>query len=233
MMVYEPPTRLITPAIAKMELVPLGMSKYQTDAPLGYIINGYFEGLDDAGVDLSVFAVEQDIKRKLSSGELDLPEFLWTTLQNLSIREMAKVIYNMVLCDHMWHALHDDLTGQEYLGLPLVMSGEETFLTRLNEVTPILGRLGLDKGKTEGVVNGVKYPEVLKIFFSTRAQFFRVYHLGDFEGMARFVAEIEDRIGWPEELAGLFQDSRMLIRAIDQVERRFLSERLHPRLRRS
>lgn len=229
-----PPTKLITNASVRAELVPSGVEKYETDTLLKCLIYGFFEGLHDVDFDLKILAGVPDIQQKLMDEAYELPDFIWGKINELSCEQQAWVIYIMMRFAHVRSALKmvrdpESLAGKEFLVLPLQLAGEDNFLDKLERVRPYLPRFGLNKGQTQGEVNGVDYPTVLSVFSGNREQFLRTYGLDNFEAMARFILTMDQRLDYfPEELMAVFRDSETLLNTIDNVGKYFFSPRLHP-----
>lgn len=233
-----PPTTLATNLSIKNDLVPPVPERYATDSPKECVLNGVFEGLYDVNFNLSILLGEPDLKQKLlESDSYEIPEFIWHKIRELDFKQLGWVIFSAMRFVHIRIALtiarwpDADTNGLEFYMLPLEMAGEEVFLDNLGLVKPFLKQLGLDKGQTQGACNGVDYPEVLKIFFNKRAQFFKVYQLNDEKALRHFIVGISDKLDyWPKELTDVFRDSIKLNNVLDWLynKENFLSPKLHP-----
>lgn len=228
------PTRLITNEAVLADLVPPMPARYQTRTMTECALNGFFEGLSDIdGFDMTIFAMVPGLKQKLLDDNYEIPEFIWDKVNlEMDFEEQAWVIYVMMRFVHIWHALKIAATGprgREYLCLPLELAGEENFMVTLEELKPLLVRLGLNKDNT--AVNGREYPSVTSTFFENRAQLFRVYGLGDLMSLGAFIISLDDKVDyWPgEALASLFESSAALLSAMDGVQKHFWTAEMHPR----
>ena len=230
------PTRLVTDATILKELIPPMPARYQTRTMTECALNGFFEGLSDIkDFDMKIFALVPDLKQKLLNSSYEIPEFIWDVINvKLSFEEQAWVIYVMMRFVHVWHALKIAATnphGYEYLCLPLELAGEENVLMVLEELKPLLVRLGLDKDKTK--VNGREYSSVVDTFFENRAQLFRVYGLEDLLSLETFIVNLKGEVDyWPaEKFTDMFEGSRALLSAVEGVRRNFWTAEMHPRER--
>lgn len=230
------PTKLATNASIRQELVPPSPDRYEAKMLMECLVTAFVDGLFDVGFDLKILASIPEVKAKLMSRDFEMPDFAWEEINRLSCEEQARVVYAMIRAAHIWYALKlvdeaETLKGKEFLALPIELAGEKNFLSLLSEVKPMLPRLGLDKGRTQGEGCNVDYPTVLKVFFKTRTQFFRVYDLEDIESLAWFILELDTKLDyWPAKLTQAFNDSRTLLGAIEGVRRYYLYPDLHPEL---
>ena len=230
------PTKLATSTSIRQELVPPVPDRYEVETLMECLVIAFIEGLFDVGFDLKILASIPDVKAKLMNRDYEMPECVWEEINKLSCDEQARVIYAMIRALHIWYALKlaenpDELERKEFLMLPLELAGEKNFLSLLSEVKPMLPRFGLDKGRTQGEGNNVDYPTVLKVFFKTREQLFKVYHLESFESLAWFILRLDAKLDyWPESLTQVFDKSLVLLNAIDEVGQHYLCPDLHPGL---
>ena len=231
-----PPVKLVTSASVRQELVPPSPDRYEVETSMECLVIAFIDGLFDEGFDLKILSDIPDLKAKLMNREYEMPDYVWEEINKLSCEEQARVIYAMIRSLHIWHALKlakdsERLKEKEFLTLPLELVGEGNFLSLLSEVKISLPRLGLDKGRTQGEGRNVDYPTVLKVFFKTREQFFRVYNLEDAESLAWFILELDTKLDyWPASLMRTFDDSRVLLNAIRGIRRFYFYPELHPEL---
>ena len=221
-----PPTKLITSASILAELVPPMPERYQTETMEECAINGFFEGLDEASFGAENLAMMIGIKERLLEKGYEMPDPIWKKINRLTFGQQARAIYTIVRYVHVWYALRMEEPG--YLRLPLELSGEDNFLSRLTELKPLLRRLGLDKGKTEA--NGLEYPTVINTFLDIRINLFRYYQITDCLALEDFILE-SPLSYWPKELVEDLHDSRTLVDVTRDACEHFASAKLHSRLR--
>lgn len=196
------------------------------DPIICYAVDGFPDGLEKVGFDME--SITQDLLRDLKRDESKMPEPIWRRINLLSCDQQAKVIMESVRNIHLEQALYNvrigsevplgALRGAEHLALPIELAGAPHFFDLLEKTKPVLPRLGLDKGATQGKTGGVAYPSVEHLFYKNRAQFFRVYGLETYDGMFHFLQCLPSRLpDWPRRLAEPFRNEEIVLDAINQI----------------
>lgn len=211
----------------------MGYKERETGAPtrcpinplVCYAVEGFIEGLEDAGFPMEILPA--NFSRELKLTDYEMPERVWHEINQWACDQQAKVILSIIRRVHLNRAVYrlemartapKTLEDQLYRLLPLELTGRRYVLETTDELKPLLSRFGLDKGVIWGKTGKAEYPSVEHLFCKTRAQFFRVYGLETYEGLYNFLRQMPSRLpDWPEELATLFRDETVVMDTINQI----------------
>lgn len=215
-----------------MPLSPLSQKppeRLPTDPFIYYAIDGFLRGLEEVG--FAMDTLPEDFRRQLRKEDYEMPDNIWTEINELTLMEQAKVIYWALWHIHLCQALYLALTvtkegenpretfrGREPLALPILLAGEANFRKTLEKLKPLLPKFGLDKGATRDLTSNANYPEVIRLFYKMRSDFFRFYLKENYDEMYRFIKEPRNIVPeWPQVLSTLYRTEEDILIVINKV----------------
>jgi len=221
-----PPTTLLNNA--PTEPIRQAPTRCAIDPLVCYAIDGLIEGMERVHFPMEILPVSVEyFKMQLKIEDYEVPDEIWAEFQEYSCEEQAKIIMEIIRSVHLFTALNrlkggegplGSLKGREHLALMLELTGETYVRETLEKVKPLLPKLCLDKGATQGKAGGVDYPSVMNLFYRNRKQFFKVHGLESYAGMYNFLRNISVRLpDWPEALSRPFRDEATAMDAINQI----------------